>query len=89
MEKKNEIKNWEKIVRDWESSGLSQAKYCNKNGIKVSTFIYHRKNLEISTGFSNPAKPAVQELVLPVRRGVFFEFVFDKLEFTLKLRVKL
>lgn len=53
--------NWEVVLRDWSGSGLSQKKYCEKNGLSYSTFNYHRrKELEKN----QPAKEFV-ELKLP------------------------
>jgi hypothetical protein len=34
---------WEKHIRAWRSSGLSQAEYCRSNGLAKSQFWYWRK----------------------------------------------
>jgi len=34
---------WFKIVEEQAGSGLSQVKYCQQNGIKISLFAYYRK----------------------------------------------
>ena len=53
--------NWEVVLREWSGSGLSQKKYCEKNGLSYSTFNYHhRKGFERN----KPVKEFV-ELKLP------------------------
>jgi hypothetical protein len=34
---------WEKRIRDWDKSGLSQAEYCRRNGIRIKSFAYWKK----------------------------------------------
>jgi hypothetical protein len=34
---------WEKRIRDWYKSGLSQAEYCRRNGIRIKSFAYWKK----------------------------------------------
>lgn len=38
--RKNEMFGY---IKDWENSNLSQVKFCEKNGIKLGTFSYWRK----------------------------------------------
>ena len=33
---------WEKLVKDWRSSGLSRNAYCKREGLKPTTFDYWR-----------------------------------------------
>lgn len=53
--------NWEVVLREWLGSGLSQKKYCEKNGLSYSTFNYHRRK-ELDR--NEPVKEFV-ELKLP------------------------
>ena len=34
---------WEKRLKDWRSSGMSQAAYCRRNGIRPKSFAYWKK----------------------------------------------
>jgi hypothetical protein len=36
---------FEEHIRRWRSSGLTQAEYCRRNGLKCSTFHYWRRRL--------------------------------------------
>ena len=42
---KSKRRQWEEHIDGWQSSGLTQADYCDRNGIKLSTFRYWRKRL--------------------------------------------
>lgn len=37
---------WEEHMKQWQSSGLTQAQYCRRNELKLSTFHYWRKRLK-------------------------------------------
>lgn len=34
--------DWEGILDQWESSNLSQKKFCKQQGLNINTFTYHR-----------------------------------------------
>ena len=36
---------WEKQIKRWEASNLSQAEFCRRNGFKSSKFLYWKKKL--------------------------------------------
>ena len=36
---------WKRRIREWEDSGLTQVEYCKQNELKISAFLYWRKNL--------------------------------------------
>lgn len=37
---------WEEHMRRWQGSGLTQAEYCRRHGLKWSTFHYWRKRIQ-------------------------------------------
>ena len=37
--------DWARIIKAWESSGLSQSEYCRRIGVRDNQFCYHRKKL--------------------------------------------
>jgi hypothetical protein len=53
---------WEDHLREWRSSGLSQAEYCRRNGLSVKSFGYHKRT-HASTAVS------LIEVPMPVRSG--------------------
>lgn len=66
---------WRRILGEWEASGLSQAEFCRRRGIKAVTFAWWKRRLPGSAG-SLPAAPkrsewpgdrAFVELTLPAR----------------------
>ena len=42
---KDKRTQWQEHMERWQSSGLTQADYCGRNGLKLSTFRYWRKRL--------------------------------------------
>ena len=42
---KDKRAQWQEHMERWQSSGLTQADYCDRNGVKLSTFRYWRKRL--------------------------------------------
>ena len=42
----DKIKYWKTITEQWRSSGQSQKKFCEENGIKLSTLHYWMKHLK-------------------------------------------
>ena len=56
-------RQWEEHMRRWRSSGVTQAEYCRRNELKLSTFYYWRKRLrETAT--------AVTLVQVPVTNGL-------------------
>ena len=41
---------WRRRVEDWSGSGLSQAEYCRRSGIPLSTFQYWKRRLGSQIG---------------------------------------
>lgn len=44
-EKDGRRKSWEKHIRKWEQSGLTQVEYCRKHGISDKCFVYWKKRI--------------------------------------------
>lgn len=42
-EKEEKRKSWEKHIREWERSGLTQIEYCRRNNISDKCFYYWKK----------------------------------------------
>jgi len=70
---KNKRRQWEEHIDRWQSSGLTQADYCDRSGVKLSTFRYWRKRLAtpdtpvtlVPVGFSSDGSASsVQGLTL-------------------------
>jgi hypothetical protein len=40
---------WEKRLRDWSSSGLSQAEYCRQNKLSIKSFGYWKRKLKVQS----------------------------------------
>lgn len=62
--------DWERRIRGWEASGLSQRAYCERAGLKWSNFDYWRRRIKTVAGIGRPAsKPAVAKRVtlVPVK----------------------
>ena len=70
-------KYWRRMVAAWESSGLTQAEFCRRRGLKAVTFAWWKRQLGGSTGGGSrgrgarrPAsvvqnKPSFVEVALP------------------------
>lgn len=43
MANKNRRSSVEELVRGWETSGLTQREYCERQGVPLSTFSYYRR----------------------------------------------
>ena len=54
---------WEEHMRRWRSSGISQAAYCRRNALKLSTFQYWKKRLR-------EMAPAVTLVQVPISNGL-------------------
>ena len=37
--------NWIKVVEGWQKSGLSQAEFCRREKVALSSFQYHKRRL--------------------------------------------
>lgn len=46
----NRAKYWQRMVAAWEGSGLSQAEFCRRRGLKAVTFAWWKRQLVESTG---------------------------------------
>lgn len=53
---------WQKHIKSWKASGLSQRGYCRKNGITVSAFYYWHRKLQEQ---EKVEKPQFYPLTLP------------------------
>ena len=40
---------WEQQIKDWKDSGLTQGQYCQKRNLKMSTFLYWRRKLDLDS----------------------------------------
>ena len=56
---------WNNHICKWEASGLSQAEYCNKNGLKVSQLAYQRKKRQRPRAGRSDAKLIKATLTKP------------------------
>jgi hypothetical protein len=43
MSKRRTVNKWTEIIESWKESGESQASFCRRNNIALSTFGYHLK----------------------------------------------
>jgi hypothetical protein len=53
----NPERNWTYHISQWESSGLSQRKYCHQNGLNFHTFQYWRTRFNKTKRPINPDPP--------------------------------
>lgn len=66
LEKAQRRQFWEGHVRAWEQSGLAQAAYCRREGLKVRNFGYWKRRICEGGG-------EVSFVSLQVRPGIFQE----------------
>lgn len=59
MTSQNKSDFWQQHIADWQSSGLSQAAYCDKHNLKLSTFTYWR-------GKQSKTRPKLMPVAMPV-----------------------
>ena len=45
VSKKHSHENWQRLISEWEHSGLSQKVFCEQQNIKLHTFVYHRNRM--------------------------------------------
>ncbi len=57
---------WQKHIRSWQQSGLSQRRYCGENAISVSTFYYWHRKLKKK---GKEDQPQFYPLTLPTIQG--------------------
>lgn len=76
---------WQQHITTWQSSGISQAAYCDKNNLKLSSFSYWRgkqsKSRPKLVSVSMPVTAAFAELSLP--GGIQLQLPISALEQTL------
>ncbi len=53
---------WQKHIKNWKRSGLSQREYCRKRGISASAFYYWHRKLKKQ---SKVEQPQFYPLILP------------------------
>ena len=46
-------KNWERVIAEWSGSGLSQAEFCRRQGIKLANFGWWKRQLSIKAKSGN------------------------------------
>ncbi len=46
----NRAKYWQRMVTAWEASGLSQAEFCRRRGLKAVTFGWWKRQLAVTPG---------------------------------------
>lgn len=78
---------WQRLLGEWERSGLSQAEFCRRRGLKAVNLAWWKRRLRGSPGASraghqratqSAGRPAFVELALPsqpVRGGWGYELV--------------
>lgn len=55
----SKVSFWRKHVDDWSGSGISQADYCRRSGISLSTFQYWKRRLGRQVGVEERSIVAV------------------------------
>jgi hypothetical protein len=69
---------WRQVLGEWQASGLTQAEFCRRRGIKAVTFAWWKRRLRGSAGAlpaaqagsAPPAgRPAFVELALPTHQA--------------------
>lgn len=73
----NRVEYWQRLVTAWEASGLSQAEFCRRRGLKAVTFGWWKKRLVETPGRGGRdrstrrvagwgrSKPAFVEVAMP------------------------
>lgn len=59
--RKTKQEYWERHVRDWNESSLSQKQYCSDNHLKLATFRYWKSKVEPQS----PTKPLLPVTIKP------------------------
>ncbi len=56
---KTKLQQWTQRIKDWESSGVTQRAYCEREGLKYGTFDYWRRQIRSAGAAVKPkTKPA-------------------------------
>jgi hypothetical protein len=55
-------RQWERHIREWRESGLSQAEYCRRYRLKPHRMIYWRKRIPDEPSTENPADKSLVEV---------------------------
>jgi len=61
---------WKAVVKDWRESGLSQADYCKKAGIKSNRLSYWKRKLSIEDAISAKSEIRVKNEFIEVGKSV-------------------
>jgi hypothetical protein len=60
----SKFRDWTRHIKNWEASGLSQRAYCEREGLKISTFDYWRRQIRANTEVVKPEKKRSTALTL-------------------------
>lgn len=74
MKLKNQIEQhafWKGHIEGWKESGLSQARYCETQGIKLTTFSYYRHVFLNSTSSAIKSDFSMKFLSVPAKETNF------------------
>ena len=69
MNRKRSLAEWQRILSDFQKSGLSRTKWCYKKGIPLSTFLYQEKKLNTPVEFEvkpGREKPDSKHEIIPL-----------------------
>ena len=55
---KTKLQHWTKRIKHWETSGLTQRAYCERESLKYSTFDYWRRQIGAAGPAINPVAKA-------------------------------
>ena len=58
--------DWERLMEQYNASGLTQRIFCEQYGLAYSTFCYWRKQLRQSPSVENHSEPLFELPMLPV-----------------------
>ncbi len=58
---------WQHHLQSWQTSGISQAAYCNHHQLKIATFGYWRRKLARASWPAEEVRPALT--LVPVSRS--------------------
>lgn len=67
---KTKLQHWTQRLKDWETSGVTQRAYCEREGLKYGTFDYWRRQIRSTGATAKPTsnRVAAKRLTLvPVR----------------------
>lgn len=64
---------WSELLRAWERSGLSQAEFCRRRGIKAVSFSWWKRQLGMATRSTGRRMPGLAGGSRPGQRAKFVE----------------